>query len=59
MFSIRALIILKLRNRLNKDTFKEIISLKSQGIFTEEEDKDLKEVKVLEENPYILEVIED
>ena len=59
MFSTGALIISKLQNRLNKDTFEEIISLKSWGIFTEEEDKELKEVKVSKENPYILETIED
>jgi hypothetical protein len=59
MFSTGALIISKLRNRFNKETFEKLISLKSWGIFTEEEDiklKELKELKVSEENPYILEI---
>jgi hypothetical protein len=59
MFSTGALIISKLRNRLNKETFEE---LKSWGTFTEEEDiklKELKELKVSKENPYILASIED
>jgi hypothetical protein len=62
MFNTGALIISKLRNRLNKDTFEEIISLKSWGIFIEKEDKDLKEVqelKISEDNPYIFKAIED
>jgi hypothetical protein len=62
MFSTGALIISKLRNRLNKETFEELISLKSWGIFTEKKDiklKGLKELKVSKENPYILESIED
>jgi hypothetical protein len=39
-FSQWALIISKLRNRLNKDTFKKIISLKSWGVFKDEEEEE-------------------
>ena len=38
-FSQGALIISKLRNRLNKETFGEVICLKSQGIFKDEEEE--------------------
>ena len=37
-FSQGALIITKLRNRLNKDTFKRISCLKSWGVFEDEEE---------------------
>ena len=63
MFSIGALIITKLRNRLSKDTFEAIISLKSWGIFKDKvEDIELnkiKETKVSEDNSFILESIEE
>jgi hypothetical protein len=42
-----ALIISKLQNRLNKETFEELISLKSLDIYTEEKDIKLKELKNL------------
>jgi hypothetical protein len=52
-----------MRNRLNKDTFEKIISLKSWGLFNNEEEIDKKgekreEIKVLEEdNIFIIEPI--
>jgi hypothetical protein len=46
-FSQGALVINKTRNRLNKETFEKIISLKSWGVIKEEKDKNLKN---LEEN---------
>ena len=47
-FSQGALIISKLRNRLNKDTFEKIISLKSWGVFKdEEEEEERKRIKDL------------
>ena len=59
-FSQGALIISKLRNRLNKDTFEKIISLKSWGVFKdkeEEEEKERKHIKALslEDNLFIIE----
>ena len=42
-FSQGALIITKLRNRLNKDTFEKISYLKSQGVFNDEEEELKKE----------------
>jgi hypothetical protein len=39
-FSQGALIISKLRNRLNKDTFEKIICLKSWGVFKDEEEEE-------------------
>jgi hypothetical protein len=41
---------------MSKDTFEEIISLKSWGIYTEEEEKRIKEAlvaRISEENNYI------
>jgi hypothetical protein len=57
-FSQGALIISKLRNRLNKDTFEKIISLKSWGVFKdEEEEEERKRIKDLsfEDNLFIIE----
>ena len=57
-FSQRALIISKLRNRLNKDTFEKIISLKSWGVFKDdEEEEERKRIKDLsfEDNLFIIE----
>ena len=42
-FSQGALIISKLRNRLNKDTFEKIICLKSWGVFKDEEEEEEEE----------------
>ena len=42
LFSLGALIINKFRNRINKETFEEIISLKSWGILLDE-DKEIDE----------------
>jgi hypothetical protein len=60
MFSISALIISKLRNRLSKTTFQWLISLKSWGLFIEEliEDEEILKEKekikeIGEDNPYI------
>jgi hypothetical protein len=57
-FSEGALIISKLRNRLNKDTFEKIISLKSWGVFKdkEEEEEERKHIKALslEDNLFII-----
>jgi hypothetical protein len=47
MSSIRALIISKLQNRLNKDTSKEIICLESWGIFIDIEEKKAKKLIIL------------
>jgi hypothetical protein len=57
-FSQGALIISKLRNRLNKDTFEKIISLKSWGVFKDEkEEEEKKHIKDLsfENNLFIIE----
>jgi hAT family C-terminal dimerisation region len=57
-FSQGALIISKLRNRLNKDTFEKIISLKSWGVFKDkEEEEERKRIKDLsfEDNLFIIE----
>ena len=57
-FSQGALIISKLRNRPNKDTFKKIICLKSWGVFKDKEELKEEEDKInltLEENPFIIE----
>jgi hAT family C-terminal dimerisation region len=57
-FSQGALIISKLRNRLNKDTFEKIISLKSWGVFKDkEEEEERKHIKDLsfEDNLFIIE----
>ena len=57
-FSQGALIISKLRNRLNKNTFEKIISLKSWGVFKdEEEEEERKRIKDLsfEDNLFIIE----
>ena len=57
-FSQGALIISKLRNRLNKDTFKKIISLKSWGVFKDkEEEEERKHIKDLsfKDNLFIIE----
>ena len=56
-FSQGSLIISKLRNRLNKDTFEKIICLKSWGAFIdeeEEEDKKAKEKLLEEDNPFYI-----
>ena len=42
-FSQGALIISKLRNRLNKNTFEKIICLKSQGVFKDEKEEEEEE----------------
>ena len=47
-FSQGALVITKLRNRLNKSTFKKISYLKSQGVFKEELEEVKKEEKISE-----------
>ena len=44
-FSQRALVITKLRNRLNKSTFEKISCLKSWGVFKEELEEAKKESK--------------
>ena len=57
-FSQGALIISKLRNRLNKDTFEKIICLKSWGVFKDEEENKEKLEKTdisLEDNLFIIE----
>jgi hypothetical protein len=57
-FSQGALIISKLRNRLNKDTFEKIISLKSWGVFKDkEEEEEKKHIKDLsfKDNLFIIE----
>jgi hypothetical protein len=57
-FSQRALIISKLRNRLNKDTFEKIICLKSWGVFKDKEELEEKEevlIISIEDNLFIIE----
>jgi len=56
-FSQGALIISKIRNRLNKDTFEKIICLKSWGVFKdeEEEDEELGKQEIsLEDNAFVI-----
>ena len=56
-FSQGALIISKIRNRLNKDTFEKIICLKSWGVFEdeEEEDEELGKQEIsLEDNAFVI-----
>ena len=56
-FSQGALIISKIRNRLNKDTFEKIIFLKSWGVFKdeEEEDEELGKQEIsLEDNAFVI-----
>ena len=55
-FSLSALIIHKLRNRLSKDMFLYIIALKSWGVFREEEEED-KIALLLEENQFFIDYI--
>ncbi len=57
LFSQGALIINKQRNRLNKDVFEYIISLKSWNIFKDEEEKENEEEKedeIIEKNNFII-----
>ena len=58
MFSQASLIISKQRNKLSKDTFEAIISLKSQGIYLKENEKENKlkeaiQARVSKDNSYI------
>jgi len=55
-FSLSALIIHKLRNRLSKDMFLYIIALKSWGVFREEEEED-KIALLPEENQFFIDYI--
>ena len=57
-FSQGALIISKIRNRLNKDTFEKIICLKSWGVFKDKKENKEKEEKKnisLEDNLFVIE----
>jgi hypothetical protein len=64
LFSLGALIINKLRNRISKETFEEIISLKSWGILLDE-DKEIDEEgerdleRDIQENEFYIPIIED
>ena len=51
-FSQGALIISKQRNRLSKETFEAIISLKSWGFFIEKEREEEKRELTFKDNPF-------
>jgi hypothetical protein len=55
-FSHGALIINKLRNRLNKDSFEKIICLKNWGIIKSEEDisQEIKDEEFEKENIFVI-----
>jgi hypothetical protein len=55
-FSNGALIINKLRNRLNKDTFEKIICLKNWGIIKSEEDekKEVENEEIDKDNLFVI-----
>ena len=59
VFSQGSLIISKLRNGLNKETFKKIICLKSQGVFIDKEEEEEKKLNIKlseEENQFIINI---